>query len=49
MVASILEEEAGIESSPVGANNNVEVNSYHQHRDTSVESLDDDQLNEGDD
>jgi len=49
MVATILEEEAGVESNPAGVNSNLEVNSSDQHRDTNVESLYDDKLNDGDD
>jgi len=49
MVATILEEEVGVESSPAGVNNNLEVNSSDQHWDTNVESLYDDKLNDGDD
>jgi len=49
MITPILEEEAGVESSPPGTNRNLEVNSSYQHRDTSIKNSNDNQSNDVDD
>jgi len=46
MASPILEEVAGVESSPPGTNRNFEVNSSNQQKDTNIKSLDGHQSND---